>query len=526
MMNAQTIVLGQTHTPGHQAPGCDVHDPRLMNERRTSRGSPPIFDTPIPIPETPTVLRDSESCAGHGQGSDEGERKGIQTSTTPGLADLGSNVQTSQQLTSPSTSATTRATTMSEDPWGYSIPVPGSKKRKLIYPKAAVEMEPWTRDQWQQRFVVVKNQLETLVHRHLRLLDFASRPTYSSRMVGTCSSDARPSVVVICRDVDFKNIQHLFRTRAQERLLLGKKKEAAISLLFSLGSRGGGQEQSEPTVPRLQLVYYQTRTSPVIWSALEDPVHVQLGDSGATCGGIVRYRDNMATLGVAVDFRGAPAFLTVGHLFKDRKADNNLSCLSGFDDLVNPEDPNNQISTDLGCDNPNSSLWDDDDEYEAFDTNNEPGKIDGEFLGETETKGNEQDLEMWEWVADSAELDASQPYLDWALVRPSSKTIGTPTSLINTVFPDVGRVVLTGYEMSPTSHLAAIYVVSGLRGILYGQIIAAITFLPSLPGQRSGAAWTVILDSKEGRPPTRGSWGTVTDGTEQESKVASAALLL
>ena len=480
-MNAETIVLRQTVPSARQETGRDSHGARLLNERPISRDSPTLFDTPIL--EMPTMVRDVESCASRSQGRDDAESQCIQSS---------------QQLTSLSSSAVTTAAAMTECPWDYSIPVPGSKKRKLIFPKAAVEMEPWTPDQWEQRFVTVKNQLETLVHRHLRLLDFASRPTYSSRMVGTCSSDARPSVVVICRDIDFKNIQHLFRTRAQERLHLGKKKEAAISLFFSLRSREGGQ-QSAPTVPRLQLVYYQTPTPPVAWSVLEDPLHVYLGDNGTACGGIVRYRDNMATLGVAVDFLGEPAFLTVGHLFDHDRPGNEPSLSRKNEETFSAEVLKPQTPTDPSYESPDSPLWDDDDEYEALDMNDEPEPIDAGLLGETTTKGNRREPEQWEAVSYLDDLDLSCPYLDWDLVRPLSRSTNSSPSLINTVFPDGNRVVLTEYQRYPLGHLAAIYMVSGLRGIVYGQIVAGLTFLPSLPGQPSGAAWTVILDSKEGR---------------------------
>jgi hypothetical protein len=143
--------------------------------------------------------------------------------------------------------------------WSYSQPVPGSKKKLLIYPKARFEWGPWTALQCADRFRFVAEQLSSLVHKYLRLDDFENRPTYSPRMVGTCPSNARLSVVVTCRDADFKNIRKLFRSRALQPLCLDESAAPPRRLPFSRSGR-----ESEASVPRLLLVYYRTRTGPVV----------------------------------------------------------------------------------------------------------------------------------------------------------------------------------------------------------------------------------------------------------------------
>ena len=109
---------------------------------------------------------------------------------------------------------------------------------------------------------------------------------------------------------------------------------------------------------------------------------------------------------------------------------------------------------------------------------------------------------MWEKVVLPTHLHPSQPYLDWALTRPPSTSTDIIPSLVNAIFPDGDRshpVILREYESSPSSHLANVYMVSGVRGILYGRIIMAPTFLPSFPGRESGKVWTVILDISGGK---------------------------
>ncbi|KAL2128567.1 hypothetical protein VTI74DRAFT_9008 [Chaetomium olivicolor] len=162
---------------------------------------------------------------------------------------------------------------------------------------APFEWGRWTREQWQARFVFVKEALEALVYKHLRLLDFENRPTYSPRMVGTCPADARPGVVVTCRDVDFKSIRDLFQARAQEPLCLGRE-STGFQLRSPFGSR---VEKAVSTIPRLLLVYYRTRTPPVTRNDLEKPLLVSLGAGSGACGAIIRYGQKSATLGVALN---------------------------------------------------------------------------------------------------------------------------------------------------------------------------------------------------------------------------------
>ncbi|KAG7287256.1 hypothetical protein NEMBOFW57_006763 [Staphylotrichum longicolle] len=135
-----------------------------------------------------------------------------------------SDAETQPPHSSSAASATTvtPATTVPDDAWNYSEPVPGSKKQKLIFYKAPFEWCHWTREQWLERFVFVKDKLESLVYEHLRLVDFTNRPVFSPRMVGTCRSEARPAVVVTCRDADFRNIRNLFQARAEKPLGLGR----------------------------------------------------------------------------------------------------------------------------------------------------------------------------------------------------------------------------------------------------------------------------------------------------------------
>ena len=409
------------------------------------------------------------------------------------------------QLPPPSSTPTSTilATTTPDSVWNYSEPVPGSKAKKLIFYKAPFEWGQWPREEWQERFLFVKDQLVTLVYRHLRLVEFTNRPTYNARMVGASPSEARPAVVVTCRDVDFKNIRKLFNSKAAEALCLGKV-PAVAQLRASFGRR---TEKAGPTIPRLQLVYYRTAI-PVNRLALTKPLAVSLGAGNSACGAMIRYGERSATLGVALDVRGKPRILTVDHLFSTTYPEPSESAL--IRDCEMTDLPGFVILEDLHRTDPNS-FWDDDDEYEDLTwPDDEPSshQLDSKMTDATRVSGTEDlggEPAQWEWTlfSKSPGLSSGIAYLDWALVDPKSTTPEPSDICINTVFrigDENDGVVLKEALRAPAYNLAPAYVVSGIRGILGGQILSAPSFLPASPGgQGSCLVWTVILNEPSGK---------------------------
>ncbi|KAK4172174.1 hypothetical protein QBC36DRAFT_223255, partial [Triangularia setosa] len=413
-----------------------------------------------------------------------------------------SDAETQPPHPSSAASATTTAIITPDDFWNYSEPVPGSKKNKLIFYRAPFEWGQWTRKQWQERFIFVKDKLMALIYEHLRLVDYTNRPIFSPRMVGTSPSEARPAVVVTCCDADFKNIRNLFHARAEKPLCLGR-----VPAISQLRASFGGRVSR--AVPRLQLVYYRTLAPPVIRHTLGKPLAVSLGAGSAACGGIIRYGDRSATLGVALDVSGTPRILTVDHLFSPRET---YQQSSAFDRKSNyPDPPSFSALEDLDRTD-SSSLWEDDDEYEDLawpvDEPSAPHQPDSEMADAAQFSKTE-DLEgepvQWEWKLCSNSPDpasSAAAYLDWALTYPESTTPEASDIHLNTVF-QIGNgnesVILREIQNAPTYHLAPVCLVSGIRGFLGGQILHAPSFLPvNTASQGSCEVWTVILNDPRG----------------------------
>ncbi len=449
-----------------------------------------------------------------------------------------SDAETQPPLPSSTPTATARSSTAPEDVWNYSEPIPGSKAKKLIFYKAPFKWGQWPEEEWHERFLFVKDQLVALVYKHLRLVDFTNRPTYSARMVGASPSEARPAVVVTCRDADFKNIRKLFNSKAAEALCLGKVPAMSQQLRASFSRR---TERNGPDIPRLQLVYYRAAI-PVKRLALAKPMAVSLGAGNAACGATIQYGERSATLGVALDIFGEPKILTVDHLFSFEKNRSQPStsgrrcsyhpdpaCLSGLGDLEridsnslwNDDDEYEDLnlpnfeSSGLHGDRINSdSLWDDDDDSEdltwdddeTWDTYPLDFSTADAGLGAEALEGGSA---QWKWslFAKSPRPASSDvAYLDWALIESESTTLDPSAISLNTVFPagnEKDCIVLKEILHAPAHNLAPVYVVSGIRGILSGEILGAPTFLPATihhaAGQSSSLAWTVILKEPSGK---------------------------
>ena len=247
------------------------------------------------------------------------------------------------------------------------------------------------------------------------------------------------------------------------------------------------------TKPRLQLVYYRTSSAPIIRHALSKPLSVSLGVSGIACSALIRYGERFATLGVALDVGGKIGILTVDHLFPSGEvhhleANQGSPAFDGNSDH-RPDSPSRFSDFDGSSE--------DDDEYKDlpcpdYDTTADTTEVSG-----AEKVGGEPARWEWKLLANSADpASSAKAYLDWALTCPESTTTQASAIHLNTVFPTGnGRkgVVLREIQPAPSSHLAPVYMVSGIRGVLGGRILHT----PSLLG--SCQAWAVILDEPHGK---------------------------
>lgn len=108
--------------------------------------------------------------------------------------------------------------------------------------------------------------------------------------------------------------------------------------------------------------------------------------------------------------------------------------------------------------------------------------------------------EQWEKVILPLSLGPAMAYLDWSLARPVSSSLKIPQT--NAFFlngPEAPPVILDQIRDQPRRHLDLVKVVSGVRGVLLGELLQGSSFLGSSPGQADCEVLTVILQTRTGR---------------------------
>ncbi|RSL97127.1 hypothetical protein CDV31_013195 [Fusarium ambrosium] len=169
-----------------------------------------------------------------------------------------------------------------------------------------------------------------------------------------------------------------------------------------------------------------------------------------------------------------------------------------------PSDTPHTTPDDVDMDSPNDLWENDDDEYDYED---EPeSSIEDETSDSTSPEVDTVTMkpsEQWEKIIPPETIDPSLPYLDWALAQPLPR-MGSPSppiDFVNALFPDGPygrRVVVSRIRDGPRMHLAPVYVISGVRGVLCGHILANSTFLGSPANQADVEVWTVVMKSPQG----------------------------
>ncbi|RSL97527.1 hypothetical protein CEP52_010828 [Fusarium oligoseptatum] len=376
-----------------------------------------------------------------------------------------------------------------------SVPVPGSRRGKRIYYLALVQCDTWTQEDYNRRFIFVKNELQSTVNGDPDCRDRAPYVSYELRMVGTNRDQAVPSIVVNCRERDTRSLKSLF-ARADKKLGRGKG---------SLTDRLPWAKPQTILIPPLPLVYCGFKGGPVTQKMSDEPITAHFGNESTYCGGLLQYQGASATLGLSLYINSINAQLTVDHVFRSKRS---------VEPIVIPAPVNSPSDTpyttlyDVDMDSLNdfqNGLWEnDDDEYDYEDepeSGVEDETSDSTFPGVD--MAAMKPSEQWEKIITPETIDPSLPYLDWVLVRPLPRMGSPPRPIgfVNALFPDGpgGRpVVISQIRDEPPVHLAPVYVISGVRGVLCGHILASSTFLGSPAKQADGEVWTIVLQSPQG----------------------------
>ncbi|KAF7539891.1 hypothetical protein G7054_g1738 [Neopestalotiopsis clavispora] len=379
------------------------------------------------------------------------------------------------------------------------VDIPGNRGGKKVYFTVAVQTPDCDAEVWKQKFSYFYKLLNDAINSSQDLRD-QLRPgrelSFEMHMVGKTLETARPSVVVFCFYKHFEELRKLFRKRLQDQMNCEKR----FSDYLNLSRRG--QEPNN----KVDLVYFCLNKCPIEQKASEDTLASYSEAAATWCGGLVKSGSSTSTLGLAVyapDFLGV---LTVDHVFHPPVTPNCTWSSQAEEDLAG-------VSNTLGSHSDSSEqenkheLWlEDTDEYDFDDTtwqsetaiaeNTKASATDTVSVNSYHNTNGDVVMTKWQRVLPEAPLDDKSSYLDWALVRPMLD-VGAHC-LPNIFYPDGldGMPVKVGgvFKGSP-AHWARVFMVSGLRGVLKGHILASCSVFGPTPSYEACETWTVILDS-------------------------------
>lgn len=389
--------------------------------------------------------------------------------------------------------------------WDWSVPIPGNLHSKKLFPNAKVELPNCTESEYNNKFKFLASHLEKAINNRPDLRDdtkLRKSTSYSPGMVGESRETAKPSIVVYCLKGYFKKLRSVFNELVQEKLYYPK--DSLPRRLFSRYRVNGSQAAP------FDLVYYCTDLNPVNRKAADAPLMAHFDTDRTWCGGVIQSGSRMASLGLTIETDDFVGVLTVDHLFPPQSRSKG----PGLEDTPHAwSDTSNQSEASTFNEEDMESLgdlWSDSGDEYCLDDEESTVSQDQYCLSGEEPLAHDappapspagidfQAQEEWERILPCAPLDGSESYMDWAVTRPTERdSLQARAPRENMFFPkgrDHAPMILNKIAPKPRCHLAGVYMVSGIRGVLPGRLLGSSSMLGSGPGQDLCEVWTVILD--------------------------------
>ncbi|KAL3301730.1 rna binding protein [Colletotrichum asianum] len=343
-------------------------------------------------------------------------------------------------------------------------------------------------------------------------------------MVGCTPKNSRPSILLFCQENDKNRLKRLLDPEFLKRINCRSpyKSKSRVLSWASIAEK-----------PDLWIYIFPFSTNPTKRIAGPEPTVVSLNirQASSFCGALVKYQGRVATVGLTVEIDGIARLLTVDHIFQEDALDEH------------PEEKNDD----------DDSLWDYDsgDEGEemfsvasgALELSQNDARLTPIRSSHEEDKGVASASHTYCQVLDLNEINTHQPivadkytdqghkvaasltaaptgrevsahrvdsqnelphrqaYLDWACLELDEERMETWSKSYISTDPDTVPVLLEEIGDAPTSHATSVLMISGIKGIRPGKLVADAGYLGSLRRQDMCVVWTLILDSAPGLVP-------------------------
>ncbi|KAK8090526.1 hypothetical protein PG994_000031 [Apiospora phragmitis] len=163
----------------------------------------------------------------------------------------------------------------------HSIPITGSKKKKMAYTLMPVKSTEWTEEEYNVRSGLVINELKRAVDYDPDLSAYTDHIWYDYCMVGTSYETAEPSIIISAKGDYVKALRMIFKKKATDKLYC--RSGSSIWRAF--------KKAPIPQRPPFRLVYRRTSTaSDVFRYAAGTQMTAFQTIQGTLCGSLVHSR--------------------------------------------------------------------------------------------------------------------------------------------------------------------------------------------------------------------------------------------
>ncbi|ORY13218.1 hypothetical protein BCR34DRAFT_600134 [Clohesyomyces aquaticus] len=371
-------------------------------------------------------------------------------------------------------------------------PVPGSRRRKQIYPLVPVSLQRYTAERYRARFEFVQEQLYQAMRDNKHLHHLASSIVFELHMVGTSPQTATPSIVILCESSNVRPLRALFKEKAREKLYCGRK-----SRVFQLFRK----DPPLPPKPPFDLVYYRCDKAPVTQKAALQQIKASMGSTNSLCGVPVYYQDAQANIGITLKVGERVLSTTVAHLFGSTYMED--QCSETDDDAISlcslESDQRTIADDDLVSLHP---LWNDD----ADDDDIDGCEASCHFLSSViigdvpkPVPDTASGATSGQRIHGSTSLPGSAPFLDFALLHlDNSIQKNGPANSFFLDGPKSSRLALSGIVESPIYHGTTVYIISSNHAPKTGRLLSNYAYIGCGARQDMCRAWTLVVDGKEG----------------------------
>lgn len=376
---------------------------------------------------------------------------------------------------------------ISEELYKIALPLPGSKKKKMVYPLAPVESSMFSMSRYNNQFEVVKEKLKEIVDKDELLRHRGRFIAYYPRMVGTTPQSAVPSIVVGCMFKDQKAIRAAFKRHSTDNFYCHHE-----SKMLRKTSSG-----STITPPPFRLVYWGDDREPFERNASETELSASLSRDSTFCGSLVSFQGRSATVTLTLEVDSMDYVLTAGHLIPVQRITEASTPAVTQDSDCDDITLNGDDYLEIG------PLWmDDDDEYEVEAAALQPLPpkslpLGGKGLSCAKNEGVAP-LHRMKAVEHPIDLGPNAPDLDWMTLACDDSTLRARRRNLMYLPDQHEPILLKEVAKEPRMHAVPVFVLSGVRGLIKGRMLGLPTFIGSGPSQELSRAWSVVLDDQLG----------------------------